>query len=417
MINSIFILNNKGEILVEKHWKSAIPRRVGEQFWEEVQKAYSINDVPPVIATQKYYLIHVLRDGIFYVGVATEEVQPLMVIEFLNRTDSIFKHYFNTVSEEVIKNNFVTVYQLLDEMVDYGMPINTEVAVLKELITQPTVFKKVKENFYTSTNFQGNLPDTATSLPWRSSGIKYTTNEVYFDVVENVDCVLDSSGMCVSSEINGTIHVNCKLSGMPDVALYFKDSSLFDDSSFHPCVRYAKYEQDRSLSFVPPDGVFDVMNYRVSTSVHMPIYVRPQISFNESGGRVQIMAGIKPITGKIATVHDVVVSIPMPDNVMSADVSASVGSVKFDLQKKLLVWDMGKVSTKQTPSLTGGLTTKRDHPVPESTPPVFVNFEIPRLALSGVEIDSVEVHNIKYKLQFKGVRYLTKAGKYQIRTC
>lgn len=32
------------------------------------------------------------------------------------------------------------------------------------------------------------------NIPWRRSGVKYTNNEAYFDVVEEIDAILDKSG-------------------------------------------------------------------------------------------------------------------------------------------------------------------------------------------------------------------------------
>ena len=42
----------------------------------------------------------------------------------------------------------------------------------------------------------------------------------------------------------------------------FRDPTLIDDCSFHPCVRYNKFERERVVSFVPPDGPFELMRYR-----------------------------------------------------------------------------------------------------------------------------------------------------------
>ena len=44
--------------------------------------------------------------------------------------------YFTKISEENIKNNFVLIYELLDEILDFGYPQNTEVGALKTFITQ-----------------------------------------------------------------------------------------------------------------------------------------------------------------------------------------------------------------------------------------------------------------------------------------
>ena len=52
--------------------------------------------------------------------------------------------------------------------------------------------------------------------------------------------------------------------------------------------------------------------------------------------------------------------------------------------------------------------------LPESNPPIHVNFFINQLAVSGVKFGRLDVYGEKYK-PFKGVKYVTKAGKFQIR--
>ena len=46
--------------------------------------------------------------------------------------------YFTKISEENIKNNFVLIYELLDEILDFGYPQNTEVS--KEIITSQSKY-------------------------------------------------------------------------------------------------------------------------------------------------------------------------------------------------------------------------------------------------------------------------------------
>jgi hypothetical protein len=40
-----------------------------------------------------------------------------------------------------------------------------------------------------------------------------------------------------------------------------------EDIKFHQCVRLARFESDRTISFVPPDGAFDLMSYRLSQNI------------------------------------------------------------------------------------------------------------------------------------------------------
>ena len=46
-----------------------------------------------------------------------------------------------------------------------------------------------------------------------------------------------------------------------------------EDIKFHQCVRLARFETDRTISFIPPDGEFDLMTYRLATHVKPLIWV------------------------------------------------------------------------------------------------------------------------------------------------
>lgn len=46
-----------------------------------------------------------------------------------------------------------------------------------------------------SSNVGDTLPTGQLSnIPWRRAGVKYTNNEAYFDVIEEIDAILDKSG-------------------------------------------------------------------------------------------------------------------------------------------------------------------------------------------------------------------------------
>ena len=101
-----------------------------------------------------------------------------------------------------------------------------------------------------STNVGEQLPTGQLSVvPWRRTGVKYTNNEAYFDVVEEIDAIIDksgntvimlgsqsllcvkpwflkhlvvfSSGSTITAEIQGVIDACVKLTGMPDLTLSF----------------------------------------------------------------------------------------------------------------------------------------------------------------------------------------------------
>lgn len=47
-------------------------------------------------------------------------------------TVKVFREYFKELEEESIRDNFVTVYELLDEVMDFGFPQTTDSKILQE---------------------------------------------------------------------------------------------------------------------------------------------------------------------------------------------------------------------------------------------------------------------------------------------
>jgi len=62
-----------------------------------------------------------------------------LVFEFLYRFVQISRAYFGKLDEEAVKNNFVLIYELLDEILDFGYPQNSEIDTLKMYITTESI--------------------------------------------------------------------------------------------------------------------------------------------------------------------------------------------------------------------------------------------------------------------------------------
>merc|ERR1711916_236091 len=133
------------------------------------------------------------------------------------------------------------------------------------------------------------VPMTVTNaVSWRSQGIEYKRNEVFLDVVESLNVLVSASGTVLRSEVLGSIQMRTFLSGMPELRLGLNDRRLFEsaagpsgarksvemeDVKFHQCVRLSRFEKDRTIAFIPPDGEFELMSYRLNTTVKPLIWV------------------------------------------------------------------------------------------------------------------------------------------------
>lgn len=119
------------------------------------------------------------------------------------------------------------------------------------------------------------------AVSWRGEGIKHKKNEIFLDVIEKLHLLVSSNGNVLRSEILGVIKMKSFLSGMPELKLGLNDKVLMEstgrngsrrgvdmeDIRFHQCVRLSRFENDRTISFIPPDGDFDLMTYRLNTKV------------------------------------------------------------------------------------------------------------------------------------------------------
>jgi AP-1 complex subunit mu len=188
------------------------------------------------------------------------------------------------------------------------------------------------------------------AVSWRTEGIKYRKNEVFLDVIESVNMLVRLSPSCpsfpiphvawlpyvtqvnadgnvVRSEILGAVKMKCYLSGMPELRLGLNDKVMFEstgrtsrgksiemeDVKFHQCVRLSRFENDRTISFIPPDGEFELMSYRLSTPVKPLIWVEAAVE-SHKGSRVEYMVKIKAQFKRRSTANNVEVYVPVPDD-------------------------------------------------------------------------------------------------------
>lgn len=294
---------------------------------------------------------------------------------------------------------------------------------------------------------------TVSNMPWRKAGVTHPNNEIYIDIVEEIDAILNSNGAVISSDVSGSIQAQSNLSGVPDLILTFNDSTLIDDCSFHPCVRYARFEKDKVVSFVPPDGPFELMRYRVSKSGgsrgmggthqllvgNMPIQVIPRISYGRFGdggdksnndvrGQISLSVTARSISSLIYSssrkgplvIEDVTIIIPFPKFVRTANLNVTAGQVVYDEAGKIAKWVIGKLDEKTRPQMNGSMILEdgsedaMSSPEDGEQPPLLVTWKILLASVSGLNVSGLSVTGEHYK-PYKGVRNITKSGMFQIR--
>lgn len=284
----------------------------------------------PIVSTDdgQINFLYVKHNNLYVVALTKRNSNAATILLFLHKLIQVFTEYFKELEEESIRDNFVIIYELLDEMMDFGYPQTTEHKILQEYITQESHRLEI----------QARPPQALTNaVSWRSEGIKYRKNEVFLDVVESVSMLVNSNGSVLRSEVNGAIKMKCFLSGMPELRLGLNDKVLFDSSGrapskakavemedvkFHQCVRLAKFDNDRTISFIPPDGEFELMSYRLNAQVKPLIWCEAVIE-SHSGSRIEYLVKVRAQFKRRSTANNVEVIVPVPEDADSPKFKAS----------------------------------------------------------------------------------------------
>nr|GME19843.1 AP-4 complex subunit mu [Ipomoea batatas] len=215
---------------------------------------------------------HVKVVGLLFAATTRTNVSPSLVLELLQRIARVTKDYLGILNEDSLRKNFVLVYELLDEVIDFGYVQTTSTEVLKSYIfNEPIVVDG------------GRLPPIGPAAIFM--------------------------GYILTSEIDGTIQMKSYLSGNPEIRLALnEDLSIgrggrsiydyggssgagavtFDDCNFHESVHLDSFDMDKTLTLVPPDGEFPVMNYRITQEFKPPFRINALI---EEAGSLKIVGG------------------------------------------------------------------------------------------------------------------------------
>ncbi|KAI0929270.1 hypothetical protein AcV5_006571 [Taiwanofungus camphoratus] len=234
----------------------------------------------PIITLGSTSFFHVRINNLYVVAVTKCNANAALVFEFCYRFISIAKSYFGKVDEEAVKNNFVLIYELIDEINDFGYPQNSEIDTLKTYITTESV---MSSNIAAEESSKITVQATG-ATSWRRNDVKYKKNEAFVDVVETVNLSMSAKGSVLRADVDGHIMMRAYLSGTPECKFGLNDKLVIDknergvsdaveldDCRFHQCVRLNEFDSSRTISFIPPDGEFELMRSVSLTSGDSPL--------------------------------------------------------------------------------------------------------------------------------------------------
>lgn len=423
--SAIFITDTKGKVIISRNYRGDIPMAVSEKFSLFIQEKDEY-ELRPVFTDEGITYVYIKCNNLLLLAVTKRNSNIALILFFLYKLTEVFRDYFGELEEESIRDNFVVVYELMDETMDFGYPQSCESKILREVVTQES-------------NRLESAPRPPIALTnavsWRTEGIKHRKNEIFLDVIEKLNLLVSSNGTVLHSEIIGSVQMKSFLSGMPELKLGLNDKLMFEatgrsatriksveleDMKFHQCVRLARFENDRTISFIPPDGEFELMSYRLNTQVKPLIWVEAVVE-PHSHSRIEYMVKAKSQFKSRSIANNVEIIIPVPSDVDSPSFKASIGTVVYFPDRNAVVWSIKQFTGSKEflmrahfglPSIAG-----EEGAVGEDQwkAPIEVKFEIPYFTVSGLQVRYLKIIEKSGYQALPWVRYITMNGNYQLR--
>jgi len=429
MIGGLFCYNHKGEVLISRVYRDDIGRNAVDAF--RVNVIHARQQVrSPVTNIARTSFFHIKRSNLWLAAVTKQNVNASMVFEFLLKVVEIMQNYFGKISEENVKNNFVLIYELLDEIVDFGYPQNTDTGILKTFITQQGVKSASKEE-------QAAITSQVTGqIGWRKEGIKYRRNELFLDVMEYVNLLMSPQGQVLSAHVAGKILMKSYLSGMPECKFGINDKIVMDskgktneesksksaiaidDCQFHQCVKLSKFETEHAISFIPPDGEHELMRYRTTKDISLPFRVIPLV--REVGrSKLEVKVVVKSNFKPSLLAQKLEIRIPTPLNTSGVQLICMKGKAKYKASENAIVWKIKRMGGMKESQISAEIELLETETKKKWTrPPISMNFEVP-FAPSGFKVRYLKVFEPKLNYSdhdvIKWVRYIGRSGLYETR--
>ena len=439
-ISQLFILSPRGDKIIAKDYRADIVRGTDEIFFRKYKfwDGPGGGDTPPFFTVDGINYAFVKKNNLLLVVTTRTNMSAALLSELLLRLTKLLKDYLGVLNEESLRKNFVLVYELLDEVIDFGFiqTMSTE-KLISYIFSEPVVIEADDKK----QSAVGTMKPSLSKITGRSGtkraidaqrtivpGGGSRKNEIYVDVLERLNVVFNSNGGVTSAEIDGAIVMKSFLAGTPELRLGLNEDLsvgradqhsygvVLDSVNFHECVNHNDFDADKTLFFRPPDGEFVVMHYRVTNKdCSMPFKIHPII---EQPSPYKVELTLKIRSDFPASIYGSTVLIKFQVPKTTTSVSIENQNYEYKSQEKTVMWLVKKFTgaTEQICKARISLSQPANSNIRREIGPITMNFEIPMYIVSGLGIRFLRIEErSKTYNPSRWVRNITQANSYVCR--
>uniref|UniRef100_W5M860 AP-1 complex subunit mu-1 n=1 Tax=Lepisosteus oculatus TaxID=7918 RepID=W5M860_LEPOC len=410
--SAVYVLDLKGKVLICRNYRGDVDMSEIEHFMPILMDKEEEGTLSPILAHGGVRFMWIKHNNLYLVATSKKNACVSLVFSFLYKIVQVFSEYFKELEEESIRDNFVIIYELMDELMDFGYPQTTDSKILQEYITQ--------EGHKLDTGAPRPPATVTNAVSWRSEGIKYRKNEVFLDVIESVNLLVrNQTGK--RFPLDGTEKPSKVLSGVgPHSRIHLKLLMVFssyaggksksvelEDVKFHQCVRLSPLGCRRGAAFL--------QMVLCALQVKPLIWIESVIE-KHSHSRIEYMIKAKSQFKRRSTANNVEIHIPVPNDADSPKFKTTVGNVKWVPENSEIVWSIKSFPGGKEYLMRAhfGLPSVEAEDK-EGKPPISVKFEIPYFTTSGIQVRYLKIIEKSGYQALPWVRYITQNGETQLR--
>ena len=431
-ISQLFILSRRGDSIIYRDFRRDI-KKSNDIFFRNVNFYTEEEIAPPLFNVEGINFIYVKTEDL-YIAISTlDNASPNYYLEVLDRLMKVIKDHIGDLTEETIRKNFVLIYEIIDEMIDFGYPQLSDTEQVKQFVfTEPVVELKnintIKEIFNKNTKSNESAKKSITVTNDAKS-----KNEIFVDIIEKVTCLFSRNGTILSSGIDGCIKMKSYLKNSPELRIVLSDEILVGKTSygagrmelsgynFCQGVRSKDFESQRTLYIVPPEGEFILMNYRINNEFAPPfrLYTIVEESDYKLELRIKLMANFSSNT----KAGNIKITFNAPKETQSVYFNVpkqfkETHKVDYNQNEHICTWKIPTMmgGSENTLDVKFTLQVNKPNLFRKELGPIAMAFEIPNFNISHMQIKELKVmaNDAKYNAM-RWVRMFTKAKSYVTR--
>lgn len=375
------------------------------------------------------HYLHVLDGAMYFVLTTCANVSAGAALELLHRLCELMRDFCGVLSEEAVRKNFVLVYELVDEVMDFGYPQSSAVEELKAFVRSVPVLVDTE----TRSGLSALMASKTTSSKSANQSVavdrRALPDEIFVDLLESCTVIVSSAGSVLHQEVEGALVIKSFIKGHPKIKIGLNEDlrigratanggCVLDQATFHPCVAFTEWDMDRTLTFHPPEGEFHLLRYRSCDAFTPPF--RLYVHVDEVGPeQLDVLVKLAADFAEPNVANRVVVSVRVPRSVTScaAELSDATHSYEWLPGERRVLWGAKKMPARTEASARFKLNLSGSaHKARRELGPVALRFELPMYVCSNVQIRYLKVFdNDKAITPSRWVRSITRSEAYECR--